>query len=348
MKTEREQILRLIDEAIEAGARQRRCCQVMGLDVRTVQRWRRSGGGEDRRNGPISEPRNKLCDPERERIVEIAASPEFRDLSPKQIVPRLADRGEYIASESSFYRVLRERDQVKHRSPARTPTENHPREHEADGPGQLWSWDITYLRSPVRGAFYYLHMVEDVWSRKIVGFEVHEEECMELSAALIERIARREGIDPKRLVLHSDNGGPMKGATMRATLDRLGIVPSFSRPRVSDDNAYSESLFRTMKYRPEYPQRAFSSLEEDRTWAAWFVNWYNEEHRHGEIGFVTPEQRHTHRDIALLENRKRVYEDARRRNPDRWTGKTRNWERTEVVRLNCRTRVEPQQLEEAA
>jgi transposase InsO family protein len=136
----------------------------------------------------------------------------------------------------------------------------------ADGPGQVWSWDITYLRSPVRGAFYYLYMIEDVWSRKVVGWEVHEEESMELSSKLMDTLADREGIDLDGLVLHSDNGGPMKGATMLATLDRLGIVASLSRPSVSNDNPYSESLFRTMKYRPAYPQRPFASIEQARWW----------------------------------------------------------------------------------
>lgn len=334
MKAEREEILTLVDEAIAGGARRSRCCEVVGLDERTLQRWRGSELGEDGRHGPTTEPANKLSASERARMIEIAGSEEFRELSPKQIVPLLADRKQYVASESSFYRVLRQAGQMSHREPSRAGTRARPREFVAKGPEQVWSWDITYLCSPVRGAFYYLYLVEDVWSRKIVGWEVHEEESMELSSKLMGKLADREKIDLDSLVLHSDNGGPMKGATMLATLEHLGIVPSFSRPRVSNDNPYSESLFRTMKYRPAYPQRPFASIEEARTWVTSFVRWYNEEHLHSAIGFVTPQQRHEHADMKILQDRKRVYEVARRRNPQRWSGKVRNWERVECVWLN--------------
>ncbi len=318
MKAEREKILTLVDKAIVSGARRSRCCEVVGLDERTLQRWRGSELGEDGRHGPATEPANKLSASER----------------PKQIVPLLADREQYVASESSFYRVLREAGQMSHREPSKAAARVRPRELVADGPGQIWSWDITYLCSPVRGSFYYLYMFEDVWSRKIVGWEVHEQESMDLSSELMRKLAHREGIDLGDLVLHSDNGGPMKGATMLATLEHLGIVASFSRPSVSNDNPYSESLFRTMKYRPAYPQRPFASIDEARTWVASFVRWYNEEHLHSAIGFVTPQQRHEHADVKILQDRKRVYEAARRRNPKRWSGKVRNWDRVERVWLN--------------
>jgi putative transposase len=350
MKAERALILELIDEATAAGARQWRCCQVLGLDVRTLQRWRGNWEGEDRRRGPHSEPANKLSTAERCQIIEFANSAEFRDVSPKQMVPILADRGTYVGSESTCYRVLHEVDQVSHRSPTQPATAVRPRQHEADGPCQVLSWDITYLRSPVRGLFYYLYLIVDVWSRKIVGWEVHEEESMDLSSALIQQVARDQALDWSEAVLHSDNGGPMKGSTMLATLDWLGITASFSRPRVSNDNAYSESLFRTLKYRPEYPQRPFASIQEAREWVNWFVGWYNAENRHSAISFVTPDQRHKHEDVALLKNRKRVYEAARRLNPNRWSGKVRNWGRIETVRLNPQSQrvVAEERLSEAA
>ena len=341
MKAERIQIVRLVDEAIVSGARQSRCAKVVGIDERTLQRWRANELGEDGRRGPLTEPANKLSASERALIVEIADCEEFRELSPKQIVPLLADRGQYVGSESSFYRVLGEEQQMAHREPSNAATRARPRQHVADGPGQCWSWDITYLRSPVRGAFYYLYMIVDLWSRKIVGWEVHEEESMELSSRLVDRLAAREGVDVRGLVLHSDNGGPMKGATMLATLDSLGIVASFSRPRVSNDNPYSEALFRTLKYRPQYPQRPFTSITEARTWVAWFVQWYNQEHLHSAIGFVTPQQRHEHADIEILQGRERVYEEARRRNPRRWSGKVRNWDRIERVWLNPEPKKQP-------
>ncbi len=157
---------------------------------------------------------------------------------------------------------------------------------------------------------------------------------MEHAATLIDRVAAETRIPHDRLVLHSDNGGPMKGSTMLATLQRLGIVPSFSRPHVSDDNPFSESLFRTMKYRPSYPHRPFASLAEARTWVASFVAWYNTEHLHSGIGFVTPAQRHDSHDVAILERRRRVYDAARRRRPERWARHTRAWKAVETVRLN--------------
>ena len=157
---------------------------------------------------------------------------------------------------------------------------------------------------------------------------------MDLASCLIDDTAVRMGCDRSGLVLHSDNGGPMKGSTMLATLQRLEIVPSFSRPHVSDDNPYSEALFRTLKYRPEYPRGAFANIEAARRWVEDFVAWYNTEHLHSAIGFVTPADRHTGTDEAILTARQRVYETARKRHPERWTGKTRNWERVEVVKLN--------------
>jgi len=210
-----------------------------------------------------------------------------RSLSPKQIVPRLADKGVYIASESTTYRILAQADQLKHREPSKPRRPRRPAEHVAHGPLEVWSWDITYLRSPIRGMFYYLYMVIDVWSRKIVGWRVEETENMDYASMFIRSICDELEIDPNGLVLHSDNGGPMKGSTMLATLQNLGIVPSFSRPRVSDDNPYSEALFRTLKYRPRYPQGPFQSIDQARTWVQHFVSWYNNVHLHSAINFVT-------------------------------------------------------------
>ena len=310
-----------------------RACELLGVDPRTVQRWRAQEVGEDRRTGPRQSPANKLSDEERARVLEVANAPEYRDLSPKQIVPALADKGEYVASESTLYRVLREAQQLKPRETSRPPTAK-PKEHVATGPNQVWSWDITYLRSPVRGQFFYLYLIVDVWSRKVVAWAVHHEESMDHAATLIALAATAEGVEVDDLVLHSDNGGPMKGATMLATLQKLGIVPSFSRPGVSNDNPFSEALFRTMKYRPEYPSGSFETVAEAGAWVAAFVDWYNTEHLHSALRFVTPEQRHSGAEEAILAARRRVYEAARARRPDRWSGRTRNWTPTGPTVLN--------------
>ena len=331
---ERRLILELVEEATDNGARLAKACALLDIDARTVQRWHSKDGEGDGRHGPKTPPANKLSATERKQVIAIATSPEFRDASPKQIVPRLADQGQYIASESTFFRVLREEQMIKHRENARPKTNHRPRELVATGRNQTWSWDITYLKSNVRGMFFYLYMILDVWSRKVVGWEVHESESSDLAAELVAESVKKEDADDSQLHLHSDNGSPMKGATLMATLERLGVVPSFSRPHVSDDNPFSEALYRTLKYRPEFPSRPFESLEEARTWVACFVAWYNDEHLHSAIGFVTPSERHDARDIEILAQRKRVYEEARGRHPERWTTNTRNWERIDEVVLN--------------
>jgi transposase InsO family protein len=269
--------------------------------------------------------------------VAIATSENYRELAPSQIVPMLAEQGIYVASESSFYRVLRARRLLNHRERSR-PRQNHrPAAYVATGPNQVWSWDITYLRSALRGQYFYLYLVVDVWSRKIVAWEVEQHESGEIAAAMIARASLANGVDRGQLVVHSDNGGPMKGATLLATLQVLGIVPSFSRPRVSDDNPYSEALFRTLKYRPEYPTLPFEDLEAARRWVEGFVLWYNTEHRHSGIRFVTPQVRHAGEESVILKRRKEVYEEAKRRNPSRWSGTTRDWSSIAEVHLNPAT-----------
>ena len=321
----------------------------MGISVRTVQRWhKQEEGGQDGRKGPHREPANKLSEAERTEVLKIANSAENKELSPKQIVPRLADQGEYVASESSFYRILRAEGQLKHREPSRPASNKKPPEYVATGPNQVWTWDITYLRSSLRGVFFYLYMIVDIWSRKIVGWEVHGVESKELSAQLIWSSCQELGVDPGGLILHSDNGGPMKGSTMLATLQKLGIVPSFSRPGVSDDNAYSEALFRILKYRPEYPSKPFDTLEEARRWIRWFVGWYNKMHLHSGIKFLRPDDRHFGSEQEILAKRRRVYEKARRRHPERWTGEIRNWEPGGAVWLNPADRPQAIEQREAA
>jgi transposase InsO family protein len=183
--------------------------------------------------------------------------------------------------------------------------------------------------------YYYFYLVVDIFSRKAVGAAVHETESSEHAAEMMEQACAAEGIDADQLKLHSDNGSPMKGATLLATLQKLGVVPSFSRPHVSDDNPFSEALFRTAKYRPEYPHGSFASLKAAREWSVSFVDWYNEDHLHSAIRFVTPAQRHSGQDIEILEEKRpAVYEAARARHPERWSRNTRDWSRPGPVHLN--------------
>jgi len=325
--------IELVDEAVAGGASREAACEVLGLAARSLERWR-GGDLDDERRGPKTAPANKLTAKERELVLKVLNEPAHRDLSPNQIVPKLADEQRYVASESTMYRILREEDLLKHRGVMKAPQRRPPREHVAVGPNQVWSWDITYLKSPVRGVFFYLYMIVDVWSRKVVGWQVHDVESDDLAAALFEETCVVMRLDPRGIVLHADNGGPMKGSTMVATLERLGVLPSFSRPSVSNDNPYSESLFRTLKYRPEFPSKPFVDVAAARTWVDGFVAWYNGVHRHSAISFVTPNERHDGKDATILANRHDVYETAKAKNPARWTSTTRNWARVDEVRLN--------------
>ena len=251
---DRRNAVALIDEAVNSGARRPKACAELGISDRTYRRWTAEGEVTvDQR--PFVErptPANALSDEERQAVLDVCNEPEFASLPPSQIVPRLADRGVYLASEATVYRLLRAAGQAEHRGRAKAPVRRaKPTGHKATGPCQVWTWDISWLPGPIRGLFFHLYLIVDIYSRKIVGWEVYESETAEHAAALVRRAVLAEGCITSPLVLHADNGSPMKGATMTATLEALGILASFSRPRVSNDNPFSEALFRTCKYRPE-------------------------------------------------------------------------------------------------
>jgi putative transposase len=337
--SERQHLIELIREACSSGARLKPVCQEAGLSMRTYRRWYR-GGEVQQDQRPLAvrpAPSNKLSDEEQQAIVAVSNRVEYASLPPSQIVPTLLDQGIYLASESSFYRIFKAKDLLHHRGRSQASKKRaKPTSFAASGPNQVWSWDITYLPSRVTGQFYYLYLFEDIFSRKIVGYEVHERECGELASKLVQRCMLKEQCfnTDTPLVLHSDNGAPMKALTMKAKLEELGVMSSYSRPRVSNDNPYSEALFRTLKYRPEWPSSSFNNLEEARDWVQSFVGWYNNEHKHSKINFVTPAERHATKDKAVLAKRKRVLEAAKLLSPTRWSGSVRNCEPTGVVMLN--------------
>jgi transposase InsO family protein len=329
-----------IEIAQRAGARLGKACAEAGINVRTLQRWKARDGlvSGDRRPGAVRPtPAHALSLAEREQLLRVANEPRFADMPPARIVPALADEGVYLASESSFQRVLRAHGQNRHRGRAKAPRQSRPpTTHVATAPRQLWSWDMTYLPTEVLGRWFYLYLILDVFSRKIVGFELHDTDDSLHAAQLAKRTALAEGIHPMKVkpTLHGDNGATFKATTVLAMLHWLGIKPSYSRPRVSDDNAFVESLFRTAKYRPEFPAKGFAELEAARAWASRFVHWYNHEHRHSGIRYVSPAQRHDGRDGEILSRRHALYLRARERNPRRWSGHTRDWSRIDVVTLN--------------
>lgn len=333
---QRLSVTSLIAEAVLGGARLAQACAVLGFSERTFQRWQL--GAEDAPDGRTlrhEAPAHKLSLLERATLLAVANSAEFGHLPPSQIVPRLADQQRYIASESTFYRVLRAENQLAHRRPERVAHKrSKPRAACATQPNQLFTWDITYLPTTVHGLYFYLYLFLDVFSRKIVAWQIYAEESSANASEVMKDLCRREQIAPGQLLLHSDNGSSMKGATMLATLQALGVMASLSRPAVSNDNPYSESLFKTLKYRPAYPLNAFVDIAASRRWVTTLVQWYNHEHRHSAIRFVTPAQRHASLDQAILAQRSELYATARAKHPLRWKRATRNWRRIEIVHLN--------------
>lgn len=305
------------------------------ISARTIERWRNQPEGDDGRCGPHHRPRNALSPTEEAQIVNVLRSSRYAELSPKQLVPQLADAGVYLASESTLYRLQR-RHALRKKKPttSRTHITRASTVHRATEPNEVWSWDITWLPTIVRGVYLYLYLVMDVWSRRIVGWRIAESESADVAAALVTQACRDGNVDPRGLVLHSDNGKPMRASTMVSTLQWLGVVPSFSRPHVSDDNPYSEALFRTLKHTPAYPRLPFGDLGGARSWVDRFVDWYNGEHRHSAIRYVTPNDRHWGRELGILARRHQLYQRARDSNPERWSRATRNWAPIGPVVLN--------------
>jgi len=329
-----------IEQARRAGARLRTACGIARVDPRTLQRWQtgeglKSGDGRPRAVRPASA--HALSEMERQRIVEVANEPRFAELPPARIVPMLADEGTYIASESSFSRVLRAHGQTHHRGRAAAPRRvRPPTTHVATGPRQVWTWDMTFLPTKVLGIWCYLYLILDVYSRKIVGFEVHEHDDSDHAVNLLRRTALAEGLHAlaQKPVLLGDNGSTLKATTVLAMMHWLGLKASYSRPRVSDDNAFVESLFRTAKYRPEFPTKGFADLQQARLWASSFVCWCNNDHRHSGIRYVSPAQRHAGQDRQVLAARHELYVQAKAAHPRRWARHTRNWSPITVVTLN--------------
>lgn len=336
---DRRRLSDAIGKACLDGARLAQACEVVGISARTLQRWRDPQGlREDGRPSAVRPtPSNALSLHEREQIMAMVNAPRFADVPPARIVPMLADEGIYLASESTMSRLLRQHGQNSHRGRAKSPSSQRmPTTHVATGPRQVWCWDMTYLPATVVGRWFHLYLIMDLYSRKVVGWEVHDSDDSEHAKQLLKRTALAEGIAEldRKPVLHGDNGATLKATTVLAMLHWLGVKPSYSRPRVSDDNSYVEALFRTAKYRPEFPEGGFADLQAARLWASQFVHWYNMEHRHCGIQYVTPAQRHSAQDIAILAARDRLYQQARRDKPQRWARGTRNWDHVAVVKLN--------------
>ena len=308
---------------------ERTTCTFLGITRRTIQNWRR-WGNRDRRKGSSRYVAHRLSEEEELAVYVEATAPRFADKTPEQIVATLSQEGIYIASASTMYRILRKRKALGHRRESKKPnTGKKSTPMHVTAPDQVWSWDITWLKTDVAGIFLYAYTIIDLFDRSIVGWTVELIESDEHAKTLFARIIRDLKVVP--LIVHADNGGPMRGVTLAVFLDKLGISRSYSRPRCSDDNAHIESFHKTLKYTAGYP-KFFTSLEHARTWYADFIHWYNNEHLHSGLGYVTPLQKRTGEAEAIYELRDSTIREARERNPLRWRqGKTREYKSLPVT-----------------
>jgi putative transposase len=261
---------------------------------------------------------HRALSPEEEQTIrELLNSERFVDQAPRTIYATLLDAGEYFCSWRTMYRILKQDDATRERrAQRRRPTYAAP-ELLAIGPCQVWSWDITKLRGPYAGIWYSLYVVLDIFSRKIVGWRIETREDAELAEALIAESYRREGVQPHQLTLHADRGAAMTSKTLSELLMDLGVAQSHSRPTISDDNPYSESQFKTMKYDSTYPER-FASLHAARAWMRQFAEWYNHEHKHSGIALLPPAVVHSGQAEQVLTKRQETLNAAYEAHPERF------------------------------
>lgn len=283
----------------------KRACAVLNLTRSTLYRARQPKPEPQ----PRPTPANALSADERAVVRQTLNSERFMDKAPRQVYAALLDDGRYLCSVSTMYRVLRTHDEVRERRDVRRhPTYKKP-ELLATAPNQVWSWDITLLRGPVKWSHFALYTVLDIFSRYVVGWLIADVQSSQLARQLIEETAQRQGIQPGQLTLHSDNGTPMTGQPLTQLLTDLGVLRSHSRPYTSDDNPFSEAQFRTMKYRPDYPDR-FADQQAARGWARPFFQWYNHEHYHSGLNLLTPASVHYGQAAAIHQQRQQVMSAA--------------------------------------
>jgi putative transposase len=268
---------------------------------------------------PKPSPR-ELSEEEQSVVRETLNSPRFRDQAPREVYATLLDEGRYLCSWRTMYRILEQNQEVRERrDQLRHPNYAKP-ELAATAPNQLWSWDITKLLGPTKWTYYYLYVIIDVFSRYVTGWLLADRESAALAEQLVRETCLKQGILPDQLTLHADRGSSMKSKPLAMLLADLGVTKTHSRPRISNDNPYSESQFKTMKYRPDFPD-FFGSKEDARAWVRPFFDWYNNEHYHSSLGLLTPATVHYGQAAALLEKRQRVLDAAYAAHPERFVQK---------------------------
>lgn len=327
----RKEALSLIIEAVDAEARLHKACEALEISVSTFRRWK-EGAIEDKRKGAIKKIPRKLTAKEEAKIIEVSCNKEYRDKNVYELHANLLDKGIYIASISSFYRVLRKNKMINHRQNTKPGVHaGNPPERKATGSNQVWCWDITWLPTNVRGIFYYAYVIIDIWDRSIVKWAIHDREDTTLAKELFKQALGEN--DYPNVFIHSDNGSPMKGVALLALFYKLGIVNSYSRPRVSNDNPFIESWFKTVKYSIKYPGN-FTAINLAREWFAMFVDEYNTKHSHSGLHFITPKQLRTGKYTKIVKQRNKVMTDAKKANPHRWSCPVKQLPEKHVVYLN--------------
>lgn len=301
--------------AVQVGVQP--ACSALGVSRATYyRRLQPVVAGPCERTPPL-----KLSQDESSEVLNLLYSPRFMDSSPRQMWATLLDEdGRYLCSVRTMYRLLERHGAVRdRRDQLRHPKYVKP-ELLATGPNQVWSWDITKLRGPSKGSWYYLYLILDVFSRCVVGWLVaHREEAV-LAKELIRASLEKQGIDRDQLTLHADRGSSMTSKSVARLLSNLGVVKSHSRPYTSNDNPYSESQFKTLKYHPSYPER-FGSLQDAGAFLGPFLRWYNTEHRHGHLALLTPADVHYGRGARILETRAVTLQEAYWAHPSRFKGR---------------------------
>jgi len=288
-------------------------CESLGV-ARSTLYYQRQPKQEPK---PRPKPPRALSDGERQNVLDALHSDRFVDTSPGEVWATLLDEGTYLCSERTMYRILTDNQEVKERrNQLKHPAYRKP-ELLAEGPNEVWSWDITKLRGPVKWTYFYLYVMLDIFSRYVVGWMVAPRETAGLAQKLIRESCERQAIDPGQLTIHADRGSPMIAKTTAQLFVTLGISKSHSRPHVSDDNPYSESQFKTLKYCPGFPDR-FGSLQDAVAFCRSFFPWYNTEHRHSGIGMLTPEVVHYGLAKDVVESRRKVLHVAFEAHPERF------------------------------
>lgn len=323
--------IELIDEAVEAEARLQKACEALEISVATYRRWKK-GSLVDQRKGAEKYVARKLSTVEEQEILNQCNNDEYKDDNPWKIHASLLDKGIYIASVSTFYRVLRRQGLIHKRGKGRCGhSYSKPPALIASGPNQVWCWDITWVKSDVKGLYYYSYVIIDIWDRSIVKWSIHDREDESLARELFVR-ATRDNPTP-HLFVHSDNGTPMKGTSLLGLFHELGIVNSYSRPRISNDNPFIESFFKTLKYNVGYPKN-FKSIKYARIWFSRFIHWYNNEHAHSGTHFITPAQLRNGDYTGIIKRRNTVLQQARQKHPERFGKTLKQYPAEHVVVLN--------------